>query len=274
MKEILKKKNGSVTVEASLVLPLFLIFTIQVFSLFEILTIFTRLQAACEETAVEAAVFLALSGDATQSEEMSFLLSETLIREEIIRKADLGKAADSVILGGLAGLHFFRCDLATDGENVEIIVTYRVKPRLCPDLLGKVTLVNHSKVRAWTGFERESILKEPEDSSEEIVYVTPSGEAYHLFADCSYLKAGVQRVDGGELGSLRNNERKIYYPCEYCAKGEGAQSGSTYYITPWGTRFHTGSTCIGLEKQVTGIPLSEVGTRHLCSKCAKRNSER
>ena len=272
MKTSKAKLKGSVTVEASLVLPLFLIFIIQVYSLFEILTIYTKLQAACEETAVEAATVLALPEEAKQSELSSFLFSETLVREEIIRKARLGDSADSVILGGLGGLHLFRSDLATDGENVEIIVTYRVKPRLSPSILGTMTLVNHSKVRAWTGYEKAESGEGSgqQEESGETVYVTASGEAYHLYEDCTILRAKVEKVSGKELGNKRSEDRNIYYPCEFCCGSEKVEAEKNYYITPWGARFHTDPSCNALKKRYTAISIGDVGNRHLCSVCRKR----
>ena len=266
-----RKWKGSVTVETCLVLQLFLIFTIQVYSLFEILTLYTRLQAACEETAVEAATILALPEESRQTEVVSFLLSETLVREEILRKANLKDSADSLIVGGLAGLHLFRSDLATDGEHIEIILTYRVKPRFSTGILGKLTLVNHSRVRAWTGFEREA---EDEDTAKqgEKVYVTATGSAYHLYSDCTYLKADVKSVRGDELKTRRNEDGEIYYACEFCAKNREAAAEETYYITPWGTRFHTDRECKALEKKIQTIAIEDVGNRHLCGKCEKRHN--
>ena len=271
MKNHKRKWKGSVTVETCLVLPLFLIFTIQVYSLFEILTLYTKLQVACEETAVEAATVLALPEESKQTEVVSFLLSETLVREEILRKANLKGSADSLIVGGLAGLHLFRSDLATDGEHVEIILTYRVKPRLSAGVLGKLTLVNHSKVRAWTGFERKTEESEESETQGETVYVTATGNAYHLYSDCTYLKADVKSVKGEELKELRNEDRKIYYACEFCAKNTKVKEGETYYITPWGTRYHTDSKCEALEKNIQAISIEYVGSRHLCGKCEKRH---
>ena len=271
----MKKKiiNASITVEAALVLPLFLIFSIQLFSLFEILTLYTKLQAACEETAVEAATVLALPEEKKLSDMASFLLSETLIREEIMRKANLKDSADSLIVGGFAGLHLFRSDLATDAETVEIILTYRVKPRFCPDLFGLVTLVNHSKVRAWTGFTKKTGEEDSGENTGKTVYVTESGEVYHLYEDCSYLKADVKSASGEEIKKLRSKDRKIYYPCEYCAAGAETEEGKTYYYTPWGERYHTDSKCVALEKNFRAISIDDVGSRHLCSKCEKRSLE-
>ena len=266
MKKGLRK--ASVTIECSLVLPLFLFFSIQLFSVFEMLSAYVRMQSVLEEVAVEAATVLGVT-DEEIDEGMSFVLSETLIREEITRKAGVKWLAESPIAGGAAGLHLFRCDLATNHKTVNLVLTYQVKPWICIGNVGKMTLVNSCKVNVWKGFEKEE--NEEKEESEELVYVTQTGEAYHLYPDCSYLIADSKAVSGGDLSKKRNQNGAKYYACELCCKGITPVDENEYYITPWGSRFHANPTCRALIKNVKAISKKEVGTRHLCSKCAGRS---
>lgn len=260
-------KAASVTVECTLVLPLFLFFTIQLFSAFEMLSTYVRMQTVLEEVTVEAATVLGITEEDV-SEEMSFLLSETLIREEITRKAGIEWLSKSPIIGGAAGLHLFRCNLGMDHKSVSLILTYRVKPWFAFGNVGRMTLVNSCKANIWRGYEADS-----GEQDEEKVYVTATGSAYHLYPDCRYLIADSRTVSGKDLGKARNNNGEKYYACELCSKGDTVQEDALYSITSWGSRYHSDPACKALIKNVKAISVSEIGTRHLCSKCAGRSGE-
>ena len=213
-------KRASITVEAAFALPLFIIFSMQLLSVFE-------------------------------SKEASLLLSETFVREEIIRKAGTERINNSVISGGTLGLHLFRSDVATNGNNVNLVLTYRVEPWFSFHGIGGMTLVNRCSVKAWNGFEKEE-ADSGEEEDGQTVYVTRTGVAYHLYSDCTYIKADSHMVTKEELFFARSEE---------------------YYVSKYGNRYHTDSSCKALVKDVEAIPLQDVGDRHLCSKCAKRSGE-
>ena len=103
------------------------------------------------------------------------------------------------------------------------------------------------------------------DPEEDYVYITPEGEAYHLSTDCNYLKLSIESVKYSELAALRNDSDHKYYPCSICA--EENTSCDNVYITSYGEYFHTDLNCLGLKRTIYMVPLSEVGNRHLCSKC-------
>ena len=64
-----KLKRGSVTVETALVLPLLIIFFMQLYTAFEMLALYCRVEVALEETAEEAATFLYIRKDSRISKE-------------------------------------------------------------------------------------------------------------------------------------------------------------------------------------------------------------
>ena len=118
---------GSVTVEAALVLPLFIFFSFMLFSVFDMISTYCRFQSALTETAAEAAVLLYAKEDSMPDKEESFLLAETFIREEITRKT-AKTLGGSVVEWDALGLHLFRSDMADESGNVRLILTYVVKP--------------------------------------------------------------------------------------------------------------------------------------------------
>ncbi len=263
-----KIESGSVTVEAALVLPLFLIFSLQVFSLFEMMSLYVRMQSALTETAVEAATFLYAAGDYEVDEGTSFLLSESFVREQVTRKVGGGRLTVSVIRGGIAGVHLFRSGM--DNGSVHLMVTYQVEPWLSFGGIGRMTLMNHAKVVSWRGFEKKDEISGEAKGSSETVYVTKTGSAYHLYRNCSYLMADIRNVSGTEVEFIRNNSGGKYYACEICSKNQSPMPGETYTVSVWGNRYHQDGLCVALYKDVTAIPINEVGSRHLCTKCAAK----
>ena len=264
-------KKASITVEAAFALPLFIIFSMQLLSVFEMMTMYCRLQKALQETTAEVAMLLYVSDDPEQSKETSLLLSETFVREEIIRKAGMERINNSVISGGTLGLHLFRSDVATNGSDVNLVLTYRVEPWFSFHGIGGMTLVNRCCVKAWNGFEKEE-ANPGEEEGGQTVYVTRTGVAYHLYSDCTYIKADSHKVTKEELPFARNEDGEKYYPCEFCSKNNSSDC-EEYYVSTYGNRYHTDSSCKALVKDVEAIPLQDVGDRHLCSKCAKRSGE-
>ena len=267
-----KIKKASVTVEAALVLPMMIIFSLQLFSAFEMMTVYCRMESALGETAAEVATLLyALQGE--QTAENSLLISETFVREEIIRKVGISEINNSVIKGGILGLGLFRCDVAKDGENVDLILTYLVSPRYSAGLMGNMTLVNHCKIKVWNGFEKSPGEDSEKAEDEQTVYVTETGKAYHLYRNCSYLMTDTECVLGEELEGRRNEDGGKYYACELCSKGVSLEDGDVCYIASWGNRYHVNPVCGALFKNVSEISINDVGNRHLCNRCAARQSE-
>ena len=263
-----KVKKGSVTVETALVLPLLILFFMQLYSAFEMIALYCRVEVALEETAEEVATFLYVRKDNQMNKAGSLLLTETFVREEVTRKIGTKNLSESVLQNGAMGISLFRSSIAENGKDVDLIVAYRVNPWYSLGKIGTIQLSNHCKVSAWTGYEKDKDTMETKED-EQTVYITPSGSVYHLYRDCTYLDAQVQEVLREDVGKERNLDRKIYYPCELCTKEE--TEGTVYYITPYGTRYHQDERCEALHKQVESIPISEVGSRTVCHKCGARS---
>ena len=193
---------GSVTVEAALVLPLFIFFSFMLFSVFDMISTYCRFQSALTETAAEAAVLLYAKEDSMPDKEESFLLAETFIREEITRKT-AKTLGGSVVEWDALGLHLFRSDMADESGNVRLILTYVVKPWFSIGGVGRMTMANHVTVHAWTGYEKPE-EKEESDEEEQMVYVTKTGNAYHLFRDCLFMFG----CTTGFRRGFRNSEKR------------------------------------------------------------------
>jgi hypothetical protein len=259
--------GGSLTIEAALVTPIFLFAIMAILSFSEILRVQMRLDSALQQCAKELAVYGYAQDTITGevAEELTLpaeiLFSETYVRNRVL--SDVGKEyLNTSPTNGTNMLHFTQSHIM-ENDRVELRCTYYVTPffSLSPKagFLTEATAV----ARAFTGYDNLSAAGEGE--TEEYVYVTPNGTAYHKSRKCHYLDLSIQKVFVEELSAMRNQEGSIYQPCPIC---KGTNSGSVVFITDYGNRYHIDILCSGLRRTVYMIPLSEVGDRHPCGKCS------
>ena len=156
------------------------------------------------------------------------------------------------------------CTENTDDEDmVDITANYVIK--LPISFFGNLSfpMTDHARVRKWTGYDPAEGA-DTGDREEEMVYITPTGVAYHRDRGCSYLNPSISGVSYQSLSYRRNTGGGIYYPCATCARN---CTGGTVYITNYGGSYHTDLNCSGLKRTIYCVPLSEVGGRHPCSRC-------
>lgn len=129
-----------------------------------------------------------------------------------------------------------------------------------------VSVCQRVPVRCYTG---KSMVPNEGSDEKCYVYVAKNGTVYHNVVHCTYLHLGIQDVSAGELETVRNRSGGIYKPCESCMKGSQAVEGMRLYITPYGDRYHRTDDCSGLRRTVRKVEKSEVGAMPPCSKCGK-----
>lgn len=125
-----------------------------------------------------------------------------------------------------------------------------------------MNMANRSYFKSWVG---ES-LKESSKSKRQTVYITRTGKVYHLDKNCTYIKRNIESVSFGEIDRYRNNSGAKYYPCESCISGQKDEN-EYVYITKDGKRYHGNIDCNKLERNIIGIDIRDVGDRTKCSKC-------
>lgn len=144
---------------------------------------------------------------------------------------------------------------AGEEEFVELTVNYREEIPFFPK--GKALWFQQkSRRRYWSGKE------------ERVAYITRTGTVYHLYPDCPYIHHNPRAVAGSAIDKQQNGDGKRYMPCRICCKNGG--QNEIVYITTEGEHYHSRETCSGICKEVIVIPISETGTRPLCSRCGER----
>ena len=122
------------------------------------------------------------------------------------------------------------------------------------------TIVN-CRVRKWTGYD--VVHTQKENTQEEWVYITPFGESYHRDRNCSYLNPEILSAVTTKIGEYRNQDGELYRLCTSCKNG--SLTGICFY-TEYGNRYHTTLQCSSLKRTIESVKMSEIGSRHACSK--------
>lgn len=258
-------KKASMTIEACLVLPLFLFAFLNVISIIELYRLQGNMSLAMHDTVKQMAVYgyeyQALGGGdagAVESLGMTYLYAAGRV------KAKLGAdyLDNSPLAGGTAGISWLRSSVMQEDDCIDLVAEYLIKAPMAVVGFGKQTFYNRMCTRAWTGYDNAK-NSASSTSEEEIVYITPEGTVYHRSRGCSYLKLSITSVDKSFLDTQRNQNGGKYYACGEC----GASCGNIVYITQYGDKYHATLSCSGLKRTILAVPIPETGGRGACSKC-------
>ncbi|MGV8146182.1 MAG: TadE/TadG family type IV pilus assembly protein [Alkaliphilus sp.] len=202
MKNKLKENQGALTVEAALVLPLFLCVILTIVFFMKIYYAHEIIQHALDETAEllaetaylwygeesqiigQKALDAFQLSDNAETSELMLLLRNSAINEVgalVVKKSmkphilsennDLdGKLRKLHIVDGLSGLNFRKSTFLEEYEEIDIVVSYRIKIPLPIQLLGEIPILQRSSSRAWLNggtIDRESNINEEENVCKE-----------------------------------------------------------------------------------------------------------
>lgn len=288
IKNAMKNKiKASLTVEAALVLPLFLFFFMVFLYFIQIIIIQETLQKAITETGLDIARAAYIYSDFHADEVEDF---DTSILEECIRtgfknisqavmgngavrytvsdKLNKSMLANSCIVGGFDGIRFDDSKIFIDNDDIDIVAQYKVSIPIRIFGLFEMDMIQRVRLRGWNGYNLKplyTIADEDENSNEKMVYITETGSVYHLDRNCSHVSLSVSAINSIPTYHRNKNGGK-YYPCEYCLKGEHPHN-ATYYITSYGDRYHKDKDCPKIKRTIKQIPISEVGNRTRCKRC-------
>lgn len=286
-------KKASITVEAALILPIFICFFLVFMYFFQIFLVQEHIQSAITKTGLELAKGCYLFDDFVDVEEAldfdtDFLdfqwdqelknfaraTTEGFLLKQIAQKhLDVALIDNSCIKAGFEGLSFYGSSLLGHEDSIDIIVSYNVEIPIDIFAIGDIPMIQRIKLRGWTGHKVPAkYLIEDEESKKDgtIVYVTKTGSAYHLKKSCSHISFSIEEVYGIP-NSKRNNSGAKYYPCSTCCKGHSGDN-INYYITAYGTRYHVKKECSRIERNVEGVLLSELKGKTLCKRCKKNSN--
>ncbi len=169
-------------------------------------------------------------------------------------EAKASAAAEARMIGAAMG------NVASDDRaDVTIYKVRKTDSLWINPFFGEKTIIERAVCRGWIGFTKL-------ETEEAYVYITPNGEVYHLYADCTHLDLSIRRVTKVAAGTSKNEYGERYSKCELCKEPFEAM----VYITSEGNRYHSERDCGGLKRTVRYVPLSSVSDRRGCLRCISR----
>ena len=245
------RKRGSFSIEAAIVMPLFI--TLMMFGvfLFRVIQVETGVQKAIDAATRKASVEEVLVGEDISDEA---LLASTIAYADVQIKKN--HVPVTYISSGLLGIDYLSS--SAKGNYIDLTAKYSIKFPI--GLLGKYNyrIEQKSVSRKWIGYDSEENAWDG-----EYVYVTPYGTVYHRNYNCPYLNPSIRQVSLSSIKSLRNESGAKYYACG-CVK----KNSSVVYITDYGRQYHSDLNCRKLKRTVNKVLYDEVKDRMpACSKC-------
>ena len=253
------REEGSATVEAALVIPVFFASLCSLIMLGQFLLVESEIQYTLSQTARicarkegarkwENPDKEASGGGATAS------VGAATIFYSLMDRSSLNGAC---IRGGKNGILVVLTPKS--GDVLELEARYNLKLSL--PFLRPVSLPRKLRIcqRAYGGYVPHEGQEEDRDPT---VYITDNREVYHTRLSCTHICLTIR--DAGTIKSIMTASR--YDACEKCI-GKGVIP-ARLYVTPYGECYHASLSCSGLKRSVRAVKLSQVAGLRMCSRCA------
>lgn len=256
--------TASFTIEAAFVFPIVVtVFAWAVF-FFQVLMIQIEVEKALQYAVRETAVYICTAEVDSRKEGnelRSILAAQGIIRGAMHKQLSKSRVQISTIRGGELGIRYWIDRQKTGYLYVRADYTILFPIHILP--LPNIRSQNVVCARRWCGDREEK------GATEESVYVTPTGTAYHYNRNCPYLDLSIQETSYIKALQMRNHMGGKYKACRECARRK-VKDQQKVWITDYGDRYHLDPGCSGLKRTIYRIPIREVGDRHPCKKCGGR----
>lgn len=246
--------RASMTVEAALVLPLFLFAAVMMTMPFSIMNRERQVQAVVESVAEDICQLAYKSHLSNQKETVGQMAWNVYAQLQVGRKLNHIN---------IQNLSLRESELLEDGETVKLIVHYQLPLPFPIFRMKSVSRTNGSYRRAWVGKEGGYMGGEQGDA-DKIVYIGKSSTRYHISRTCHYLYNQLSKVWLKDIDEYRNSSGDQYKSCIRCSHG----GSETVYIMPSGKRYHSTMSCSAIAAYVKAVKKSEVAQLGACSYCS------
>lgn len=264
-------RPGSMTVEAAIVLPLFLFFLLNLLGIIEIYRLHSTLLAALRETGRELSVYAYAYKTITKEEDddgpeallENIAFSYLYVRERVEDLAGEEYLDHSPLSNGRESIWYVDSSILQQGDIIDLVASYQVSPFIGIAGFRPARFYCRYYGRAWTGYE-VAPEGEKDQNSEEYVYVAENAEVYHLSRECTHIRLSISECEFTDLETLRNENGSKYSPCELCVD----YPDDKLYICRNGDRYHQDLNCSGLKRTVTVMLRSEAEKKYrMCGRC-------
>jgi hypothetical protein len=311
MKFFNKKKaisKGSITVETSIVLPIFIFAICTLLYFFEALTLNVALRDAGVKAAKEASAYGYLLKSVKIEAEKNITMADGLsdVATGLISSSSgslwfknrvkhyVPKGCDnfSIIKGGYDGITFLGSQTFDTDENVQIVMYYELNLPMLGDFSPDIPIVQKIVMKSFSGSEIERVErisksddKEDEDGTEEeekeeeeeeeeeeekIVFVSVlAGKNY-----CYHYYDDCIHIVRNPVAMPYSAVPKSYRKgCKHCAKGVKPEPTDLVYYTKGGGKFHMDANCSEITRSIESMTLEEAENKgyRLCTTCKLRH---
>lgn len=253
------RAEAGMTVEAAMVMPLFLCFLFHLGSAIELIRLHGNLQLALWDTCGKMAVY----GYALEDSELAPIFSWIYLKDSLTGYAGREYLDNAPVKNGSNGINLWGGRFFSSEDEMDVIVTYKTAPFSSLSGFPAFSMANRCFMHLWTGYE---ITQDPENALKavDVVYVAENGEVYHEDRNCTHLKLSIREITESEVKNIRNKGGGRYSPCEKCKPGSSQQK---LYITEEGDRYHASAECPGLKRTVFSVPKGRAVQYRACSRC-------
>lgn len=266
--------KGSVSIEASIAIPIFMFCFLEIMSVLNYLSVYSGVLYALKSVGDSVSVYGYVYDDLISGEEeisigeniISALVFSEIYLNSQMRKQCEGQMYSETIHGGAQGINTLGSHVNERDKTLLLVANYTVEPVI--SFAGTALHMNNRYyAKLWTGFSGKK-----GETEKDVVFITENASVYHLYADCTHLKLSVKSVEYDELSEKRNSSGAKYVECSFCCKGNVNQG--MYYITSQGDCFHQDISCLGLKRTVFCVEIEKVKDLPVCSRCNQKKGEK
>lgn len=253
--------QGSLTIEASLSLTLFLVMAVLLAIPMDLLNTQRKIQMAVEVTARELSRQAGIFYQEEEREKTEEVLLWDAGIEEVLSHAILAAVGTKRI----QQLDCSGTQVSENGEWIDLRAEYRLTLPFSVFTLDSISFSARSRKRGWIGREGGYWQKEKENEENFMVYIGKASTRYHLSPECHYLSNEISAVPWKEAKNRKNKSGSYYKPCRVC--GKEADSEGMVYLFPNGEYYHCRKDCSSVRAYIKRVPLEKVKNLGVCSYC-------
>ncbi len=270
--------KGSLTLEAAIVLPLYMFFLITVLYILNIIHIENILQSAMEEAArsINSHAYVAEQFEELQDEERytvgshdsGFVLnlaknqiSKITIKNCFLTDRIKNIADNSYIKNGYNGIviSLGNNDLS---DYIDFNISYVISLPFLPSDIFYIPITQRCYFKPFVGTD----ISEKKGDYTEYVYVTATGSVYHTTPYCTYLNRYYDIITEDKM-NVSWDTAEGYHPCPHCAYEQPICP--TSFLCPGSNVYHNRTDCAYIETFIYKVPKEQIGSMPMCSRCKK-----
>lgn len=270
--------SGIITVEASIILPIFILAIASIIYLFNVLhiqnTFQERLSSIAKDisqTAYTTSSFSKLNiiqqnnlismDDSIIRDITTSAISGAYVKNKFLDNEITEFINSNYIKNGTNGLSFMSTSYDSETKSLDIVLTYQVSIPFLPDLIS-LPIQQHCKIRLFSGLN----ITEAEALNELFVYICIEGNVYHTNKYCSYLLKYTQVLEMKDLRFYSLNRCSICDTMYYNPNTD--YSRQIIYVTEFGNFYHMTLDCPVFVRNIHTIKFSDLPDYYeLCERC-------